>query len=258
MNLRQMAVAGQFYPDNCEQINQWFMHFKSAPNIQKNFEPKALIVPHAGYMYSGNCAYKAYAQADLSIKHVVVVGPSHRVGFDGASIGRFKELQTPCGAITCNNSIQEHLLDRLPWLNFTPQAHNEHSTEVQFPFIKEFFPDASATEIVYSSISSTLLKNLLKVCAYLPETLLIISTDLSHFYSLEDAKRLDSACIRAIKDLYVKELEDGEACGMIGIGALILLARELGWKSQVLEYCTSFEQTGDRNQVVGYLSAILG
>lgn len=258
MNLRNMAVAGHFYPDNCEQIKAWFSRWEHEPLLDKKFSPKALIVPHAGYMYSGACAYKAYAQVSSSPKHVVIIGPSHRIPFDGASIGDFDHIQTPCGPLSCDRIMHEHLTDKFPWLCFIHQAHKEHSTEVQFPFIKESIPNALVTEIVYGSISAKLLCALMEECADLPETLLVISTDLSHFYSLDEANQLDNAYIKAIKDLHVEGLKNGEACGMKGVEALILLAKERSWNVQILEYYTSFNQTGDRSQVVGYMSAIMG
>jgi hypothetical protein len=253
-----MAVAGQFYPDNCNQVKEWFKRWKSMPIPSQNFYPKALIVPHAGYMYSGACAYKAYAQITQSIKHTIIIAPSHRVRFDGASVGLFQEVQTPCGSLVYDTVLAEHMLDKFPWLSYIPQVHIEHASEVQFPFIKECIPSSFVTEIIYGSITPNLLSTLIRACVDLPETLVVISTDLSHFYPLDEAKKLDNACIKAVDSLHVKDLEDGEACGMIGIASIILLASERGWDSQILDYCTSFDQTGDKSQVVGYMSAILG
>jgi len=258
MNSRPMAVAGHFYPDSCEEVLEWFKRWRSTPVPMQNFQPKAIIVPHAGYMYSGACAFKAYAQVTTEIKNVIVFGPSHRVAFRGASIGLFEKVQTPCGAIACDSKLNKGLVVEFPWLQYIPKAHAEHSTEVQFPFIKECFKNALITEIVYGSIDPKLLTDIMKICVNLPQTLLIISTDLSHFYTLEEANKLDNACINALKSLHVSELENCEACGMRGIEAGILLANALGWRSQVLDYCTSFDKTGDKSQVVGYMSAILG
>lgn len=258
MKSRNMAVAGYFYPDNCEQVNEWFNRWESNKMPEKEVEPKALIVPHAGYMYSGACANKAYASVSNQIENVVILGPSHRIAFEGASIGIFETIQTPCGEIQSNISLNETIMGKHKWLQFIPQAHQEHSTEVQFPFIKKYFPNTTVTEIIYSTITPQFICQLIEDFANMPKTLIVISTDLSHFYSLDDAKILDDACIKAIECLHVNELERGEACGMIGIVGLILFAQKQGWKSQVLDYCTSFNQTGDKSQVVGYVSAILG
>lgn len=258
MNLRKMAVGGLFYPDNCEQINEWFERWDCEQTIKKSFEPKAIIVPHAGYMYSGSCADKAYKLVSSAINHVVVIGPSHRVALEGASIGEFDKIQTPCGELVCNKEVHKNLKSQFDWLKFTSNAHQEHSTEVQFPFIKKYFPNAFVTEIVYGFIEPQSLSQLVQACANMPKTLIVISTDLSHFYSLEDAQKIDIACIKAIEDLHVKELKNGEACGMQGIAAAILVAQRNGWDSQILNYCTSFDQSGDKSRVVGYLSSILG
>jgi hypothetical protein len=258
MSTREMVVAGQFYPDNSKQIDDWFDRWKSEPIPKRNFTPKALIVPHAGYMYSGLCAYKAYKQVQENIEQVIVIGPSHRIAFEGASVGLFKQIQTPYGKIECNEHTNKTLLDSFFWLNYLPIAHKEHSTEVQFPFIKKLFPNACVTEIVYSSIDSKTLSNLIETCLKFQNTLIVISTDLSHFYSLEEANKLDSNCIEAIKNVNTEKLKNCEACGIVGMSALILSAFKNKWNSQVIEYTTSYDQSGDKSQVVGYVSAILG
>ncbi|NLC28251.1 MAG: AmmeMemoRadiSam system protein B [Campylobacteraceae bacterium] len=257
MKTRLMSVASLFYPNNCEDIKRWIKKWETSPAPLSHKGTKALIVPHAGYVYSGETAFKAYKSVDNEVSQVVVVGPSHKVSFKGASIGQYETLQTPCSPLICDKALIEALSEKFDWLTFLPNAHEEHSTEVQFPLIDHFFPKATVVEIVYSDVSALTLSALLEECSKLPKTLLVISTDLSHFHPLERAKTLDSFCLKAIRNLNTKDLEYCEACGITGIAALINLASKKGWETKNLEYTTSYEHSKDSSSVVGYASAVL-
>jgi len=139
---------------------------------------------------------------------------------------------------------------------FCNAAHHGHSTEVQTPFIKTYEPDVSVVELVYGDEDPA---NLSKVIDYLledPKTAIVISTDLSHYYDIEKANRLDSVCLDAVKKLDESELHQGcEACGKIGVEAMLLSAKKRGLESILLDYRTSADASGDKSQVVGYMSA---
>ncbi len=252
MNARPLAVAGMFYPEDGEEIARLVAHAKKhAPALAS--PPRALIVPHAGYIYSGITASLAYASCGTP-KRVVVIGPSHRVRLNGASVAQYAHVPTPCGILSIDTDFCTVLQQEFDWLGFFPAAHHEHSTEVQMPLLKCFFPQTRVVEIVYGALSHEALANLVRFCLEKPETLVVISTDLSHFYPLDQAKEKDSACIEAIKALHVKELEKCEACGITGVKALVEVAASYPLTPSVLEYRTSFERNGDANSVVGYVS----
>lgn len=252
MSSHPLAVAGMFYPEDGEEIARLVAHAKKQAPILAS-PPRALIVPHAGYIYSGITASLAYASC-ATPKRVVVIGPSHRVRLNGASVAQYTHVPTPCGALAIDTAFCAHLQEHFEWLGFFPAAHHEHSTEVQMPLLKCFFPQVRVVEIVYGTLSHENLAGLVRLCLDAPETLVVISTDLSHFYPLAQAKEKDSVCIEAIKALHVKELEGCEACGITGVKALVEVAASYPLTPKVLEYRTSFERSKDANSVVGYVS----
>lgn len=255
MTNRTMSVAGSFYPDSCKKIEEYITLFNSSKENQKaNFKAKAIISPHAGYVFSGYTANCAYSLIDSKqFKRVVVVGPSHRVYLKGASIALYDNYDTPCNNIEIDLEYSKNLMKNHDFLSFLDKLHHEHSTETQMPFIAHYLPHAKVVEIVYSDISYKTLIPLFQELLDEPETLLVVSSDLSHFHRLKEANRIDNFCIEGIKDINIQQLESCEACGLIGIKALLSVAKE----SQVINYRTSYDASGDDVRVVGYLSALL-
>ncbi|MEN8727194.1 MAG: AmmeMemoRadiSam system protein B [Sulfurovum sp.] len=263
MSTRETSVAGQFYPSSPEEIQSMLEHYNQIldEHLKENdgvlqLKPRAVIVPHAGYVYSGftaNIALRLLANSDA--KRVVIIGPSHRVYLKGTSISEFDTYQTPLGALSIDKILVSDLKERFG-LEFVPEAHHEHSTEVQIPFVKTYTPEVSVVELVYGDESP---ENLSEVIEYLlnsPETAVVISTDLSHYYDIKKANTLDNICLDAIKELNAAELHQGcEACGKIGVEAMLLSAKKDGLRSILLDYRTSADASGDETQVVGYMSA---
>jgi AmmeMemoRadiSam system protein B len=264
MAVRKSAMAGGFYPARCNEIEKMFKYFNSLLDDALkdkrvlSLMPKALIVPHAGYVYSGFTANVAYRIAkNVSAKRVVVIGPSHRVYIEGISGSFYDSFQTPCGEIEIDKKYLEFLASEFE-INFFPQAHQEHSTEVQMPFIKYYLPDAKVIELVYGKVNPVLLGKICKEILKDKDNLIVISTDLSHYYSLDYAKKIDGVCLKGIKELSIDILQQGcEACGKKGVEGIIYCAKELLLKPLILDYRTSADFSGDKNRVVGYVSAIL-
>jgi len=256
MSHRVMSVAGAFYPDSCQEINRYISKFNSIKieNPQPKFDPKAIIVPHAGYIYSGFTANEVYKLIDKTkFKRVVVVGPSHHFYLRGASVALYSDYDTPCGVLPIDLDYSNRLLDNHKILTHIDSMHHEHSTEVQMPFIKHYMPDIEVVEIVYGDIDYRDLAPILQEILDEAKTLLVISTDLSHFHSLQKANQIDNICIQGVANLDISLLNSGcEACGLIGVKALISVAKE----SQIIDYRTSYDASGDSQRVVGYLSAI--
>lgn len=263
MSTRDTAVCGQFYPANPDDIQAMLEHYnqileehlKKAEGVL-DLKPRAVIVPHAGYVYSGftaNIALRLLSNSD--IKRVVVIGPSHRVYLKGTSISEFDTYHTPLGAMYIDQSLVEDLKERFD-LDFIPDAHHEHSTEVQIPFVKTYTPDVSVVELVYGDESPAKLADVIEYLLADPETAVVISTDLSHYYDIKKANELDSICLDAVKKLSTAELHQGcEACGKIGVEAMLIAAKKVGLRSILLDYRTSADASGDESQVVGYMSA---
>ncbi|MDD4504831.1 MAG: AmmeMemoRadiSam system protein B [Sulfurospirillaceae bacterium] len=262
MQVRQSVVSGAFYPNECDEIQHYIAHFNATmPKINVDITARALIVPHAGYIYSGytaNLAYNLTASKRSDIKRVIVIGPSHRVYLEGASIALYDAFQTPCKNITIDLDYSLALKEQYAFLNFIPQAHSEHSTETQMPFIAHYFPQASVVEIVYGKIAHEPLSLLINSLLDDAQNLVVISTDLSHFHTQEVANAKDKYCIEAINHLDIQNLEQCEACGITGVKAMVQSAQKLGLKPHFLDYRTSYERTKDASRVVGYASFILG
>ncbi len=260
--IRKAGNIGRFYPSDAEQIRLMFKKWELI--CQENalefphLKPEAVVCPHAGYVYSGFTAYVAHRLLPRkNPQRVLVVGPSHHVFIEGMSLGVFDAYETPFGLLKGDRFGGEFLTEHFDF-NFSPYAHGiEHSTETQFPFIKFFNPDIQILELIYGNVSPAGLKNVIKTFMQLPGSVVVISTDLSHYYTQEQANRLDSYCLESLKhkDLYL--LEKGcEACGKTGLGSIIDLGNETGWKAEILDYRTSGDVTGDYSAVVGYMSAV--
>lgn len=261
--MRKMANIG-FYPENCNEINQFIDYFNEI--LDKNIEekdrklfklkPKALIVPHAGWQYSGFTANFVYRMTkNLNKKRVIVIGPSHKVGFEGASVCMEDKYESPCEILDIDMEYSKLLQEKFN-LTYLPSAHNEHSTEVQIPFIAHYMKDTKIVEIVYSNYSSDELSKLIDFVLD-DDNLIVISSDLSHYYDKKTAMSLDYNCIQAVYDLDINKLNNCEACGKIGIEALIKSADKFGLTSLIVDYRTSADATNDESQVVGYMSAIM-
>ena len=263
MSTRETAVEGQFYPSNPEELKRVFAHYNAIleKHIAKDdplwqLQPRAVIVPHAGYVYSGftaNIALKLIADQD--IERIVIIGPSHRVYFKGTSIADCDAYHTPLGDLTIDTRLTCSLKEEFG-LRYYPDAHHEHSTEVQFPFVKAYKPDVMVEELVYSDEKPENLAKIIKRVLQDPKTAVVISTDLSHYYDIDKANRLDALCLEAVKTFDRETLHSGcEACGKIGVEAMMIAASELGLNSVLLDYRTSADASGDSSHVVGYMSA---
>ncbi len=263
MSSRDLAVSGQFYPNTKEELDRYLDHFnkilkENHINITPKEDLKAIIVPHAGYIYSGFTANMAYKHIPSHIKNIIVIGPSHKFAFEGASVSLYDTYPTPYGELPINKTLGEDIVSRYDFLTFDEKVHCEHSTEVQFPFIKKYLKDVKVLEIVYSRADfndiSILIDELLKE----KDNMIVISTDLSHFYDLDTANNLDNICLNSIlhKDLKI-DAKGCQACGMTGVKAIVKTAIGQNLNIQLLDYRTSADITNDRQSVVGYSSFII-
>lgn len=258
MKIREAAVAGAFYPEDREELKSMIRKFVESAPLDDIHNLKAIIAPHAGYIYSGPIAGYSYKQL-MNIDYlrnikVIIVAPSHYAYFHGASVGLFDAYKTPLGFVNVSKDSQKLL--QLEEFHFILDAHlEEHSIEVQLPFLQYTLPHFEIVPILYSEISEdSLLKGINSI--FDETSILVISTDLSHYYPYETAIKKDSNCIKAVDQLNKKHLANCEACGKIGISTVIDFAKLNSLKSKVLKYATSGDTAGPKSQVVGYLSAV--
>jgi AmmeMemoRadiSam system protein B len=263
MSIRKDAVAGQFYPASENEIRTIFDHYNNflQQNIQDKtiltLQPRAFIVPHAGYVYSAFTANVALSLLkNTKAKRVVVIGPSHRVYLEGTSVAMFQSYETPLGHLTIDTEFSQKLIDRFAF-HFQKDAHMEHSTEVQMPFIKHYLSESLVVELVYGKEEASHLAKAIEYILQEKENIVIISTDLSHYHDIHQANRLDNICLQAVQKLHPEILYQGcEACGKIGVEAMLIAAKKLQLKAKILDYRTSADASGDTEQVVGYMSAV--
>jgi AmmeMemoRadiSam system radical SAM enzyme/AmmeMemoRadiSam system protein B len=259
-NKRKSAFSGSFYPNNKDEILKYIDHFNKNFTVNGEFDTKAMIVPHAGYVYSGftaNIAYKITSEKNP--KRIIVIGPSHKVYLEGASIALYDSYETPMGDIKIDKEFSLYLKEKYKFLNFTQSAHAEHSTETQAPFVKHYFPESKIIEVVYGKMDYKPMSELIDELIEDDDNFILISTDLSHFYTQKEANKLDNICLNAIAKKDMKLFDQAcEACGKLGVKALISTAIKKDFKSQVLHYCTSYNRTKDDTRVVGYTSALIG
>lgn len=256
--VREMSVAGAFYPARDVELERYFEHFTQLYDEEYTLpliKARAVIVPHAGYIYSGYTAHIAYRLlAQSGLKKFVLLGPSHRVAFEGVSMSQAQSYATPFGDLDASKTLYKHLQEHFSLKEKIP--HAEHSTEVQFPFIKHYIPDAQIIELIYGRTQASALEEIIDEVLSLPDVGVIISTDLSHFYTLQEANKLDRLCLQAIESLDVSLLHRGcEACGILGVEGMLLCAKKHHLKASLLDYRTSADASDDTSRVVGYLSA---
>jgi AmmeMemoRadiSam system protein A len=272
--VRMPAVAGLFYPGEKAALSKAVDGFlASAP---EHYIPrlKALVCPHAGYEFSGQTAAIAYKLlAGRDVQTVVVMGPSHYALFQGACIPNADAYQTPLGLVSISAkakalaSVAPFELERpCPvqrpgWWRQSPktapeEGHDtpetwEHSVEVQVPFLQKVLKNFQIVPIVIGEPDPA---QVAKALANIVDdkTIIVASSDLSHYHTYQTAKELDDRCIKAIHDVDIDAMAGQEACGKQPILALLHLARQKGWKAQVLDYRNSGDVTGKKDGVVGY------
>jgi hypothetical protein len=217
--------------------------------------PKAMIVPHAGYIFSGPVAATAYARlgsAKGTITRVVLIGPSHRVGFSGIAVSGMDAFETPLGQIAIDREAVEGVLG-LPPVSLLEKAHTrEHSLEVHLPFLQEVLGAFTLVPLVVGDAAAEDVGAALEALWGGPETLLVVSSDLSHYHDYQTARRMDTATSQAITALRYQDLGYDDACGRNPIRGLLWLAQRKGLHGETLDLRNSGDTAGPRDQVVGY------
>ncbi|MDY6972649.1 MAG: AmmeMemoRadiSam system protein B [Thermodesulfobacteriota bacterium] len=268
---RPSVLAGTWYPGTRGFLSRTVQGFLSeAGTTRLEGALRAVIVPHAGYRYSGRVAAHAYRLLEKrQFARVVLVGPSHRVSFKGVSVNLQSGYETPLGVVPVDRRMGRNIVKAGPNIRWLKQAHaNEHSLEIQLPFLQTTLKDFRIVPILMGqrdyNTCLNLANTLLQVLGDAEETLLLASSDLSHYHSSNKAKVLDLEFIKHVRSLDPKGLAGDiisgkcEACGAGPVVTILLAARAMGANQTViLDYADSGDVTGDHSSVVGYLSAAL-
>jgi len=268
--IRESVLAGTWYPENPKDLRKQVNAFlKQVPPKTQPDRLVALIVPHAGYRYSGQVAAHAYKLLEArKFETVVIVAPSHRARFSGVSVYDIGGYETPLGTVPLDLELIHTIKSKNSGIRYIQNAHrSEHSLEIQLPFIQTLLPEAKLVPLVMGDQqlqTSVSLAQTLSESIQRKSVLLVASTDLSHFHSYEEAKKLDR---RVMDRVAVMDAEGiyadlafglGEACGGGPMMTALLAAKQLGAdQSEVLFAANSGDVTGDRSRVVGYMAAAL-
>jgi AmmeMemoRadiSam system protein B len=250
------AVSGSFYPSQPEELLakiSIFLDAATPPSLAK--KPNLLIVPHAGYDYSGQIAADAYSllsEFREDYRQVILLGPSHRVPLRGIALSLHDYFVTPLGLIP----IDVTLASALASFNFVgsrEDAHQlEHSLEVQLPFLQLALSEFELLPMVIGQTTPRQVSDVLSRLWH-EDTLIVVSTDLSHFLLDADAQRIDADTIAKITELD-ESLEGSEACGHFPLNGALHFARKRGWVISEISHCNSSVASGNKDRVVGYAS----
>jgi AmmeMemoRadiSam system protein B len=255
-SVRAPAVAGMFYPGDSRELAHSLAQLlgAAAHEAPERAVPKAIIAPHAGYVYSGPIAASVYAMlapARGRITRVVLLGPTHRVAVRGLALPGANAFATPLGTVEIDRAAVE-ALRTLPQVVVNTQAHAlEHSLEVHVPFLQSVLERFSLVPLAVGHASAEEVAGVLDALWGGPETLIVVSSDLSHYLSYGDAQAVDRATAKAILGL-ATDLSHEQACGATPVTGLTLTARRRGLKPELIDLRNSGDTAGDRNRVVGY------
>jgi AmmeMemoRadiSam system protein B len=257
LRIRPAAVAGAFYPADPRALREALGNSfaEAVPPSADAAEPKAVIVPHAGYVYSGPIAASAYLRVAArrdTVRRVVLLGPSHRVSLRGLAVSSADAFETPLGLVPIDAELRSMVLG-LPMVTVNDSAHaGEHSLEVQLPFLQTVLDDFTLLPLVVGDASPDEVATVLDRCWTRPDTLVVISTDLSHYLPYADAVRLDARTAAAIAALRPDEIHGPDACGARPLRGLLTLAAARQLAVEQLDLRNSGDTAGDRDRVVGY------
>ena len=248
-------MAGQFYPAEPARLRGEVLRLLDATGPSDRTLPKALIAPHAGYVYSGAVAGAAFAtlrERAGTIERVVLIGPAHYVAVRGIAVPSVAAFETPLGRVPVDRESL-NALDGLPFIVRADAPHApEHALEVELPFLQQILREFRVVPLVVGDADPQEVAEVLQALWGGPETLIVVSSDLSHYHDYETARRLDGATAQAVEGGEWAAIGPNEACGFLAVAGLLREASRRGLKALRLSLCNSGDTAGWRDRVVGY------
>jgi hypothetical protein len=256
--IRQPAVAGHFYPGDASELSATIRLFFADIQAEPGPAPKALIVPHAGYSYSGPVAAAAYARLRPyreQYTRVILLGPAHRIAITGLALSGADMFRTPLGDVPLDKGAINAL--NIAGVRIFDAAHQlEHSLEVHLPFLQTVIKSFSLVPLVVGDAAPEAVAEVIDAMWGGPETLIVVSSDLSHYLSYDEARAADLATCEAIENMRERGIDHDGACGATPIGGLLIATKRRGMQVTTLDLRNSGDTMGDRSRVVGYGSWI--
>lgn len=252
---RPAAVAGMFYSDHAAELRKQLGEFLEKSTHPELDHVRAIIVPHAGYVYSGQtaaCAYKLLADQSHPPKRIYLLGPAHRVWFEGVALADYTAFQTPLGKYPVDRAKIQDMTEKSPlFKTLNPPHLPEHSLEVQLPFLQSIYANIPLVPMLFGEVDPLAVGQLLNAILE-PGDLIIVSSDLSHFHDNQTAHKIDRHFLETLLNADQSGASKGEACGQGPILALMTIAKARNWAPHLLDYRTSGDVAGDPQRVVGY------
>jgi len=258
--VRMPAVAGQFYTDNAEVLSDQIRQFLLQAPAESASAPKAIIAPHAGYIYSGPVAASAYKTLEPvrdKISRVIIMSPAHRYGFRGIAWSAADYFRTPLGDLKVDQDAIKKL-DQLSFVANTEQAfEGEHALEVHLPFLQSVLNDFEIVPFIVGMATPEQVAEVLETLWGDEETLIVISSDLSHFHDYQTARQRDHKTSQLIEALDYQHIHGEDACGVYPMSGLLLAAKRKNLHATLLDLRNSGDTAGSHDSVVGYGAYII-
>jgi len=255
MTTRPSAVAGLFYDDDPDRLRTQVLNLLTDVTASTKVMPKALIAPHAGYVYSGRVAAAAFAtlrDSAQTITRVVLIGPAHYVHVRGIAVTTVGAFETPLGRVAVDQTALSTVVDLQFVIRADAPHAREHALEVELPFLQTLLASFRVVPLVVGDATPHEVARVLRRLWGGPETLIVVSSDLSHYHEYETAQRLDTATAAAIEHGDWASLGPNQACGCLAVAGLLVEAGRRGLKARRLSLCNSGDTAGSRDRVVGY------
>jgi AmmeMemoRadiSam system protein B len=253
--MRPPAVAGLFYEGHPHRLRTIVSELLAEASSSAETQPKALIAPHAGYVYSGRvaaAAFAALAGRAQAITRVVLIGPAHYVALRGIAAPTVDAFETPLGRVPVDRDAISAIAD-LPFVVESDAPHvPEHALEVELPFLQTLLGAFAVVPLLVGDAVPRQVAEVLRRLWGGPETLIVVSSDLSHYHGYKVARRLDAATAAAIERGDWGSLGPDQACGFLAVAGLLVEAEHRGLKARRLSLCNSGDTAGSRERVVGY------
>jgi len=252
--IRPAAVAGSFYAGDSQRLRTAVADLLAAAPASAGTSPKALIAPHAGYVYSGGVAAAAFATlgGSAAITRVVLIGPAHYVAVRGIAVPTADAFETPLGRVPVDRAAVSAIAD-LPFVVEADAAHApEHALEVELPFLQTLLGSFALVPLLVGDADPRQVAEVLGRLWGGPDTLIVVSSDLSHYHDYDTARRLDAATAAAIERGDWRSLGPDRACGFLAVAGLLVEADRRRLTARRLALCNSGDTAGPRNRVVGY------